>query len=184
MGVELEGALGLGGAREAFGAVRWLNADEGDTQVGTAAILDAQGADLAEVPVFGRFGEYEAISLEAGLRQYFKAGAGYYPYVAGRLGVAFVDEIKASFAIPDLTITQALNDLPFYGETTTWSAGLDVGVSFQQSERVQWQLETGLRYAGELDGDDSAIGGLGLASINDEGDRLSVPVTARLRVLF
>ncbi|MDX2234353.1 MAG: hypothetical protein NW200_07630 [Hyphomonadaceae bacterium] len=183
--VELEGAYGVGGDREVFGALRYVKADEGTVQVGTAFVP----ALSAELPVFGTFGDFESTSLEAGVRQYFGAGA-LRPYVAGRAGVAFVEEIRASFRVPvpagvgaepnDI----ALTNVPFYGDTTTVTAGFDVGVSYDVSDRLSLIAETGLRYQGDLDGDDAAIGGLGLGSINEEGSRIAAPVTVKLRYAF
>lgn len=46
------------------------------------------------------------------------------------------------------------------------------------------QAETGVRYISSLSDDDSAIGGLGLASINGVGDRTYVPVTLRAKFAF
>lgn len=183
--VELEGAYGLGGDREVFGAVRYVTADEGTVQVGTAFVP----ALSASLPVFGTFGEYESTSIEAGLRQYFGAGA-IRPFVAGRAGVAFVDEIRASFRVPvpagvgaepnDI----ALTNVPFYGESTTVTAGFDVGLSYDVSDRFSLIAETGIRYQGDLDGDDAGIGPLGLGSINEEGARFSAPVTLKARYAF
>ncbi len=180
-----EAAYGLGSNREALIAIRRVEADEGSVQVGTAFVP----ALSAELPVFGTFGEYKSTAIEVGLRQYFGEAA-LRPYVAGRVGVAQIDEIDASFTVPvpdgvgaepnDI----ALSNVAFYGESTTYTLGLDVGVSYDVGERFSLAVETGLRYQGELDGDDSAIGGLGLASINDEGSRWSAPVTVRASYRF
>jgi hypothetical protein len=175
----LEGAYGLTGGRELFGGVAYAMAGEGTVQVGTAAVVSAAGATLVEVPVTGTFGDLESWSVEAGLRQHFGAGA-FRPYVAARVGVAFVDEIRASFRVPALNITTALNDVPFYDSSTAFTGGLDAGLSYDIGERFALQLEAGLRYVADLAGDDSAIGGLGLAGINDGGERLAIPVTLRL----
>lgn len=90
--------------------------------------------------------------------------------------------MAATFEIPDADIVIA--NAPFYDSTTSVSAGIDLGVSWQVGETVSLQAETGYRYVGDLDGDDSAIGGLGLASINDVGDRTYVPVTLRAKFAF
>jgi hypothetical protein len=185
LAVEIEGAYGIGGQREVFGIVRYSKADEGTVQVGTA-FVPALGAS---VPVSGTFSDYESTSLEAGVRQFF-GDSSFKPYVAGRLGVARVEEVRATFrvAVPagvgaepnDIVLT----DVPFYGDSTTWTAGFDVGVSYAFNDRFSVSAETGVRYQGELDGDDGAIGPLGLGSINDDGSRFSAPVTIRSRLVF
>jgi hypothetical protein len=181
----VEGAYGLGGNREFFGAVRRTEADQGTVQVGTAFVP----ALSASLPVFGTFGDLKVTSIEAGVRQYFGDSA-IKPYVAGRAGVALVDEIRASFSVPVPAGVGAepndinLNNVPFYGDTTTWTVGVDVGAAWDITDRWSLMAETGLRYSGDLDGDDAALSTLGLSSINDEGARFSVPVTVTARYAF
>lgn len=181
-GVAIEGAYGLGGGRELFGAVGYLSADEGSVQVGTADVLGAGNAILATAPVFGRFGEYQATTIEGGVRQFFNLQSPLKPYIAGRIGAAFVDEIRASFTIPAVNI--AANNVPFYDETTVVTLGLDVGISYDVTDRFSVQAETGVRYAGDLDGNDAVLSALDLSQINEEGSRLSVPVTVKARFAF
>jgi hypothetical protein len=185
LAVELEGAYGLGEGRELFFALRNTTADESEIQVGTAFVP----ALNAELPVFGEFGEYSALSIEAGARQYFGDGA-FTPYIGARGGIIMVDEINATFTVPvPAGVGSEPNDIvlsnvPFYGETTTWTIGLDAGFSYNVSETFSLGAATGLRYQAELDGDDSAIGGLGLSSINEDSGRWSVPVTVNARLAF
>ena len=173
----LELTRGIGGNREVFGALRRVEADEGSVQVG-GAFVPALSTTL---PVFGRFGEYKATNFEAGLRQYFGEGA-FKPYVAGRAGLARVDGINATFTIPAANI--AIPNARFYDDSTVAILGADVGVSYALTDRFSLAAETGLRWHSSLKDDDSSIAGLGLASINDEGDRLSVPVSVRATVKF
>lgn len=176
LGVEL--GYGFSDRSEVFGQLRYTRADEGRVQVG-GAFVPALNTTL---PVFGTFGEYKSLSAEVGYRYFFMDPGHARPYIAGRIGATQTDDIDATFEIPDAGIT--INDAPFYRKAWKGSAGLDVGVIVPISERVQFRAETGLRYVDDLDGDDSAIGGLGLASINDTGSRVSVPVSVGLRVDF
>jgi hypothetical protein len=177
MNLGAEFAYGLSNNAEVFGSLRYMQADEGRVQVG-GAFVPALNTTL---PVFGTFDEYKAYALEAGYRQYFGEGA-LKPYVAGRLGAVFTDKINATFQIPDAGITIA--NAPFYDSSTSFTAGLDVGLSYAVSEGVSLQAETGIRYISSLSDDDSAIGGLGLASINGVGDRTYVPLTVRAKFAF
>lgn len=177
----VEGAWGLGDGLELIGAVRAVQADEGAVQVGTAFVP----ALSATLPVQGRFGEFNALMIEGGVRQHFDMGGGFMPYVGGRIGVARVDEIRASFTVPvpagvgtepnDIV----LNNVAFYDDSTTLTLGVDVGASFEMAPGFSIGVESGLRYQGQLEDNDSAIGGLGLARINDEGDRISIPLTVK-----
>lgn len=175
--VGFEAAYGVSENAEAFGSVRYVKSDEGTVQVGGAFVP----ALATTLPVFGTFGDVETWAVEAGYRQYFGAG-NIRPYLAGRLGVAFTDSVAATFAIPDANIL--IPDAPFYDDSTSLSAGIDLGVSWQVNDTLSLQAETGYRYVGELEDDDSAIGGLGLASINNVGDRTYVPVTLRAKFAF
>lgn len=177
MNLGAEFAYGMSENAEVFGSARYMQADEGRVQVG-GAFVPALDTTL---PVYGTFGKYKAYALEAGYRRYFGSGM-VKPYVAGRLGAVFTDKIDATFEIPDAGIKIA--DAPFYDSSTSFTAGVDVGLSYALNDRVSLQAETGVRYIWRLNDDDSAIGGLGLASINGGGDRTYVPVTLRAKFAF
>lgn len=183
MTFNFEGTYGIGGGREVFGSFDYVKADEGRVQVGTAAVVNGS-TTVAEVPVFGTFSDYKGMGVSVGVRQWFYSGATLQPYVAGRIGATKVDAIDATFTIPDLTITQSLRNVAFYDETTILTAGIDLGVAYALSDTVTLTAETGVRYYGDLDGNDSAIGGLGLASINEDGKRVAFPVSLKLRAVF
>ena len=131
--------------------------------------------------MYGRFGDYQALALEAGYLHYFSEGA-MRPYLAGRVGATRVDAIAATFTIPDAAIT--LSNVPFYDGGWVMGAAADIGVAWSLSERASVALEAGVRYHGDLSDDDSAIGGLGLASINDTGARTAFPVGLRFQMRF
>jgi hypothetical protein len=173
-GVEMSWPLARG---EVFGQLRSTRSGDGNVQVGGAYVpaLDTT------LPVYGHFGSYDSVALEAGYRHYFGSGRAR-PYVAGRLGTTHVDKIKADFAIPDAAI--ALNDVPFYDGGWILSGGADVGVMWTLGEKTSLGVEAGVRYHGDIADDDSALAGLGLARINDSGSRLSYPLNLRFQYRF
>lgn len=177
MNIGAELAYGMSENAEIFGSLRYMKADEGRVQVGGAFVP----ALAATLPVFGTFDDYQAYGVELGYRQYFGTGM-LKPYVAGRIGAVFTDKINATFEIPDGGITIA--DAPFYDSSTSVSLGLDVGLSYALNDRVALQAETGIRHITSLSDDDSAIGGLGLASINGVGERTYVPLTVKAKFAF
>ena len=126
-GVEMSWPLARG---EVFGQLRSTRSGDGNVQVGGAYVpaLDTT------LPVYGHFGSYDSVALEAGYRHYFGSGRAR-PHVAGRLGTTHVDKIKADFAIPDAAI--ALNDVPFYDGGWILSGGADVGVMWTLGERLR-----------------------------------------------
>lgn len=174
----LEFGYGLSDRAELFGQVRWTESDDSSARVG-GAFVPALGTELS---VFGTFSDYSTLSAEIGYRYFFLEPVGARPFVAGRLGATRTDAISATFTIPDGGITIA--NAPLYEKSWQGSAGLDVGVLVPVGERFSITAQAGLRYVDNLDGDDSAIGGLGLASINDTGRRISVPLSLAARFDF
>ncbi len=174
----LEVSYGMSDVLELFGSFTYARANGDVVQVGNA-IVPALSASL---PVFGDFSNYETHTLEAGARYYFDFGSALKPYVAGRVGVQFVDGIEATFTIPDANITIA--NARFYDSSQVFIGGVDVGLSYAVNETFTAAVETGFRYSASLNDDDTDIGGLGLASINDEGNRISIPVRGRISAAF
>ena len=92
------------------------------------------------------------------------------------------DDIRATFDIPDAAIT--IENAPFTEKKWAASAGVDIGVLIPVNETFSITAQAGVRYVADLEGDDSAIGGLGLGSINDTGKRVSVPLSIAARFDF
>ena len=162
---------------EALLGVRYLKASGNRINVGAAAA----GAPVnASLPVFGNFGDYEALSLELGYRQYLGAMGGVTPFVSGRAGATRISAISADFTVPDAGITLA--NVPFSKAGWAFSGGAALGVSVPLSEKISLEPEVGIHYTDGAKGNDAALGGLGLGSINDKGERWSVPVSLRLKV--
>jgi hypothetical protein len=174
----LEFAYAPSDRSEIFGQVRRTEADQGTVQVGGAYVP----ALATELPVYGTFDDYAALSAEVGYRMYFGTAGTARPFVGARIGATRVDAIRATFEIPDAAITIA--DAPFYEAGWVANAGLDVGVIVPIGQTFSMTLASGVRYVADLKDDDSAIGGLGLAGINDTGSRFSVPVTLSARWEF
>lgn len=162
---------------ELFGQLLSTRTSAGEVQVG-GAFVPALNTTL---PVYGRFEGYKAMSLEGGYRHFFGTGK-VRPYVAGRIGSTKVDGINATFTIPDAGI--ALDDVPFFDGGWQLSGGADLGLLWSLSEKASLGLEVGARMHGDISDDDSALSGLGLASINDTGKRTSYPVNLRLQIRF
>lgn len=173
--VGLAFGYGLSDRGEIYGQVQQTRAGRGMVQVGGAFVP----ALNTELPVYGAFDTYKAMNVELGYRHFFGQAGSARPFIGARVGATQIDAIKATFTIPDGGITIA--NAPFYDKGWSLSGGLDAGVVIPATQTFSVTLATGLSYHGELKDDDSAIGGLGLARINDTGSRLSMPVTATLR---
>ncbi len=174
-------AYGLSDQIELVGAVSYSTADEGRVQVGSAFVP----ALNATLPVFGQFGELSTIAVEAGARFYPGGEGAIRPFVGARAGFVRQDSVNATFTIPDAPAGGiTLRNVPFFDETTMLTAGLEGGVAVAFGDAITGGVSVAARYIGEADGNDSAIGGLGLASINDGTERWTFPVQARLSLRF
>ena len=171
MSLGLELGYGLSDRSEVFLQARQTSADDGRVRVGAAYVpaLDT------ELDVFGHFSGYDAYAWEFGYRRFFMEAGWARPFVAARLGATETDAIKATFEIPAAAIT--IPDAPFFEKAWAVSGGVEAGVQIQFTERFSMTITGGVNYIGDLSGDDSAIGGLGLAAINDTGSRVSMPLS-------
>lgn len=177
-GVDVEAAYGLTSNDEVFGSIRYSRLEGDITQIGSAAFGGAAG----DQTLFGEFADYSAITGELGYRRFFRAGRRFRPYLAGRVGVVFVDEIDATFTVPDADFS--LRDVQFYDSTATFSVGAGPGFSYQITDSFGLGLENTVRYTGELDGDDTQADALGFGALNDNGARISVATQLRARLRF
>lgn len=172
-----EMAYGVGGNGELLLTGRYTKASGNRINVGSAAA----GAPVnATLPVFGDFGDYKTWAVEAGYRQYFGSGGGMTPFMTVRAGATRISAISANFTIPDAAI--ALNSVPFSNGSWVLSGGADFGLAIPLGESASIVPEVGIQYTGGAKGNDAALGGLGLGTINDKGARWSVPVRLRLKV--
>lgn len=167
---------GLSESSEVLLSVRYLKAKGNQINVGGAAA----GAPVnATLPILGDFGDYKSLALELGYRQYLGSGDGMRPFVAARAGATRISSIAADFTVPDAAI--ALNGVPFSKASWAISGGADVGLSIPLGRNVSLEPEVGIQYTDGARGNDTALGGLGLGSINNKGERWSVPVRVRLK---
>lgn len=159
--------------------IGWLSSDDGNLRVGTVA-----GA----LPLEGRFSSYEDFEVYAGVRYNFRVTERWNPYVGARLGYKQIDEITASFSVPNTPFNApyqaALTNAKFYDASHVWAYGLTVGMEYKFNDRVSLALETGYFGQGGLKDNDSVVGLLGLNTLNDEGDLSYVPVRLSLNFRF
>ena len=137
--------------------------------------------------VSGDLSDYDSTGVEVGLRQYaLPINAplvnSIRPYVEGRIGAAYVDDIGLN-NVTRGAATAA--DIALYD--STWvptGAGL-IGVETPVFNRFTMGVETGIRYNGKLDAADGGLtGGQPFAGLNNGGDKWSVPLTLRGRYRF
>ena len=154
-----------------------------------------------------QWGDYESWSGELGIRYYFlNKEAAIRPYVSVSGGVAFVDAIglRADSELFGDNIT--FYEGPFYDDSVVPTVTGLVGIEFKVLCNFYVGVDAGVKWTGELDGDDSGfeegstptpgLNGNGNSSIqsaiieslhvlNDDGaDRLSLPVTVYAKYRF
>jgi hypothetical protein len=168
---QLEVGYGTSSASEVFLRGTYYRMKSQTLQVGTVAGLALQ-ADFAEYKEWGG---------EIGYRRYFRPEKAFKPYVGVLAGLRFVSELPSTFSVPAAGVV--LSDVPFYEASTVGVFGLDLGVSYDVSDRVALGIETGPRYQTGLS-DLEGLAGTGLEPINDVGSRWSMPILATIRVRF
>lgn len=137
----------------------------------------------------GALSDYKSYGAEVGLRQYFQpkvlgSNFGVRPYVEGKLGGAYVDDI--SIQGTELGgATFSADDLAFYeGGWVPTGAGL-IGIETPVANRFTMGVETGIRYIGKPRSADADLGPGGpISGSNNGGDSWTVPVTLRGRYRF
>ena len=137
----------------------------------------------------GSLTDYEAFGAEVGLRQYFKpVNGGVFrsvrPYVEGRVGASRVDDIALRGS--QLGGNQfSATDIGLYDDSWVPTAAGLVGIETPVARYTTIGLETGLRYQGGLESDNSVLSpGSQLGGLNNNNSRLSVPLTLRGRYRF
>lgn len=186
------------GLRVELGISKALNPNRKFTLMGS--YTNAEGKDISiasqtGVPtnqIRGTASDYQTYGIEAGLRQYFHPRAvplvkGLRPYIEGRVGAASVDDItltNARFvgAAPGVFNGGTLE--MYEGGWVPTGAGL-VGVEAPIFKQATLGLETGIRYRGALNSDETDITpGSGFSGINNGSENWTVPVTLRARYRF
>jgi len=162
-----------------------------------AFLETANGGDVVDwgtlngASLQGGLSDYESYGAEIGVRQYFAPRRApvlksIRPYVEGKLGAAYLDDITLNNVTTTTGTTVAnVADLPFYeGGWVPTAAGM-IGFETPVAKYTTIGLETGLRYTASPKTDQSAIlPGTALAGTNNGGARYSVPVMLRGRYRF
>lgn len=174
-------SYGLSNSGEIFGSVRYLHATAKRANVGTISVAGtvggvafAAGADLAAKP-----DDFSSSALDVGYRHFFNSGSKLLPYAGASVGVNYTSAIDVETFVGESSAGKS----KFYNSSLSPAAGLQIGVTYQAAPQVALGFETGLRYDGRLKGNDRDLGSA-LGSVNDAGDRISIPVRLTGRIVF
>jgi hypothetical protein len=138
--------------------------------------------DLGPSSLYGQYSDYKSFALDVGYRRYVPiAVQDLRVYGEGTIGLGFIDSINVLLAAPQSNIV--FNNTDFYDRTAAFTFGVNVGVLFRVAERVDLNAQIGLRHMSGLAEVDQLVG-TGLADINNDSGRLTVPVVVGIRLHF
>jgi hypothetical protein len=158
------------------------------TELRAAFTYQSLGADLTQVGdvglsnLYGQYDDYKTLGLDFGYRRYSSQRWGpVTPYAEGTLGIAFIDEIDVLLAAPQANVVQNATD--FYDRTASFALGVNGGILLPIADRVDLNVQIGLRYMTGLSQVDALVG-TGLEAINDDSARWTIPLVIGIRTRF
>jgi hypothetical protein len=143
-----------------------------EVQVGTVG--------TANDPLSAKFDDYKYWGFEGGQRFYF-ARVRATPFLGYTVGINKFSAIGAAFSSPPIATTQPVASNFFDSSwefSTSFNGGLLIGLG-----PIEFMAEAGFRYMGSL-ADVPPLAEPGLASINSDSKRWSIPVLFGIRVRF
>jgi hypothetical protein len=196
--VALRGGYALNSKTEIGASVSYTQANSsGAVTIGNAGPAPAGTTNF---PLTAEFGDFEKLGLELDARRYMGQTGGLRspilrPFVGATLGVSRVTEMDVtlrSAGLPNIAPASTFTNpttVGFYDESWVPTAGINAGVQVQFNRFAALEFETGLRYDGELEQNDTALrtltdGVSSAAVLNDTGSRVVLPVTLRGRINF
>ena len=177
------------GLRAELGAARSLKGNRMLTMTGFYSKAEGEQVALRETPqniVVGKMSDHESYGAELGLRQYVSmpASSQYKPYVEGRVGGAYVDDISLDDVRLSTSPDTANRSFSFIEGGWVPTGAALIGVERPISSNAMLGLETGIRYSGGLDADTIAPANSALAGAAQYEERWSVPISLRGRYRF
>jgi len=173
--LRLQGLVGYGLAPklEMIARGTWYKAD-------AATSLEAgTWEDKKLYAVFDKYGDYEEVGAEIGLRYYISATARLKSYVAPIVGARWLTETYITLSAPDAG--SAIQNIPFQKKGTVPVFGLDLGFAFDFGEHFFVGMDTGIRYQSAPP---QANALPGLEQIDDSDSKWSAPVALSVGVRF
>jgi hypothetical protein len=136
--------------------------------------------DLGPSSLYGQYADYKSFALDFGYRRYIPLNVrDMRVYAEGTAGIGFIDSINVLLAAPQANLV--VDNTDFYDQTATFTLGVNAGVLFRVAEHVDLNAQIGLRRMSGLAEVDQ-LAGTGLAEINDDTGRLTVPVVVGIRL--
>jgi hypothetical protein len=138
--------------------------------------------DIGPSSLYAQYSDYQSLGLDLGYRRYVPIDSrDFRVYGEGTIGLAFIDSINAQFAAPQSNTVFDSTD--FYDQTAAFTWGINAGVLFRVTERMDLNAQVGLRHVSGLSEVDQLVG-TGLEEINNDSGRLTFPVVFGARFRF
>ena len=169
--LRFSGSLGLDYNKEAFATFAYGKYN------GTERIVGS----VSGYPLLARFSNADAFDFEGGLRYYLRPEGPLRTYVAGALGLRFLQATNATFRVVEVGLTLA--NQPYFKGSTLLILGGDAGVSYDLSDKTALGVELGLRHQGKP-GAAPLFADPRLQGVNDTGSRWSLPISVFARARF
>src|SRR5262245_24800288 len=137
--------------------------------------------DIGLSNLYGQYTDYQTFGIDFGLRRYASLKPNLRAYGEGTIGVGFVDKTDVTLVAPGANFVGKATD--FYDQTAAFTAGINIGVLAQTSDRMGFFGQLGFRYvSGMTEIDD--LGGTGLDNINDKSARWTLPFLVGVQFRF
>lgn len=173
------------GAHVRFGVGYALN-DESELRA--ALTFQSADADLVRLgdigpsSLYAQYSDYQTLSLDLGYRRYVPLQTTRVRvYGEATIGLAFIDAIDVRLAAPQANIV--FDNTDFYDQTAAFTLGIGAGVLFPIADKVDLNLQMGLRRVSGLSEVDQ-LAGTGLDEINNDSARLTFPIVVGARFRF
>lgn len=157
------------------------------TEVRATFSLQSLDADLTPMGdygasnLYGQYDDYQAFSLDVGLRRYRRTSPSVQLYGEGTIGLGFIDETDVTLVAPAANLFLDATD--FYDQTTAFTLGGNAGMLFDTGSRTGIFVQVGLRWVSGMSEIDD-LEGTGLETINDKSARWTFPFLVGARVRF
>ena len=125
------GSMGLDYNKEAFATLAYGKYNGTDRIVGS----------VSGYPLVARLSNGDAFDIEGGLRYYLRPEGPIRTYVAGALGLRFLQATNATFRVPEVGLT--LDNQPYFKGSTLLIFGGDTGVSYDVSDTMALGMSSG-----------------------------------------
>jgi hypothetical protein len=138
--------------------------------------------DIGASSLYGQYSDYSSFALDVGYRRYMDLSTkNLRVYAEGTIGLGFINRVNVQFAAPASNVV--FNNTDFYDRTAAFTWGIGAGVLFPIAEKVDFNIQMGLRHVSGLSDVDQLVG-TNLQNINNDSARLTFPLVLGVRIHF